>query len=83
MQPAPPAQTRPRRITKMPARYADFDMSAEAMDSEVSSSAEFGDNGLVGVWDVDKDDIMYRKEVTSQLASLAAMFENLLTAICG
>ena len=78
VQPAPPAQTRPRRITKMPARYADFDMSAE-----VSSSAEFGDNGLVGVWDVDKDDIMYRKEVTSQLASLAAMFENLLTAICG
>ena len=78
VQPAPPAQTRPRRVTKMPARYADFDMSAE-----VSSSAEFGDNGLVGVWDVDKDDIMYRKEVTSQLASLAAMFENLLTAICG
>ena len=35
------------------------------------------------VWDVDKDDIVYRKEVTSQLASLAAMFENLLTAICG
>ena len=35
------------------------------------------------LWDVDKDDIMYRKEVTSQLASLAAMFENLLTAICG
>ena len=67
----------------MPAKYADFDMSAEAMDYEVSSSAEFGDNGLVGVWDVDKDDIVNRKEVTSQLASLAAMFENLLAAIYG
>ena len=83
IQPAPQAQTRPRRTTRMPARYADFDMSAEAMDSEVSSSAEFGDNGLGGGWDVDKDDIVYRKEVASQLASLAAMFENLLTAICG
>ena len=35
------------------------------------------------LWDVDKDDTVYRKEVTSQLASLAAMFENILTAICG
>ena len=83
LQPAPPAYVRPRRTTRMPARYADFDMSAEAMDSEVSSSAEFGDNGLVGVWDVDKDDIVNRKEVVSQLASLAAMLENLLAAICG
>ena len=67
----------------MPARYADFDMSAEAMDSEVSSSAELGDNGLGGGWDVDKDDIVDRKEIASQLASLAAMFENLIAAICG
>ena len=67
----------------MPAKYADFDMSAEAMDSEVSSSAEFGDNGLVGGWDIDKDDTVYRKEVVSQLASLAAMLENLSAAICG
>ena len=82
-QPAPPGQMRPKRTTRMPARYADFDMSAEAMDSEVSSSAEFGDNGLVGVWDIDKDDTVYRKEVVSQLASLAAMLENLSAVICG
>ena len=62
----------------MPARYADFDMSAE-----VSSSAEFGDNGLVGVCGYDKDDIGNRAEVTSLVTTLAATFEKLLTAICG
>ena len=67
----------------MPARYADFDMSAEAMDSEVSSSAEFGDNGLVGVCGYDKDDIGNRAEVTSLVTALAATFEKLLTAISG
>ena len=67
----------------MPARYADFDMSAEAMDSEVSSSAEFGDNGLVGVCGYAKDDIGNRAEVTSLVTALAATFEKLLTAISG
>ena len=83
LQPAPPAYVRPRRTTRMPARYADFDMSAEAMDSEVSSSAEFGDNGLVGVCGYAKDDIGNRAEVTSLVTALAATFEKLLTAISG
>ena len=82
-QPAPPGQMRPKRTTRMPARYADFDMSAEAMNSEVSSSAEFGDNGLVGVCGYAKDDIGNRAEVTSLVTALAATFEKLLTAISG
>ena len=82
-QPAPPGQMRPKRTTRMPARYADFDMNAEAMDSEVSRGAEFGHNGLVGVCGYDKDDIGDRAEVTSLVAALAATLEKLLTAICG
>ena len=67
----------------MSARYADFDMSAEAMDSEISRGAEFGNNGLVGVCGYVKDDIGDRAEVTSLVATLAATLEKLLTAICG
>ena len=67
----------------MPSITHSCDMSAEAMDSEVSSSAEFGDNGLVGGCGYAKDDIGNRAEVTSLVTALAATFEKLLTAISG
>ena len=77
-----PAETRPRRATRTPAKYVDFDI-VEAIGSEISSSTEYGDNGLVGVYGHDKDDIGSegRKEVTARAASLARTFKELPAAI--
>lgn len=66
----------------MPAKYGDFDMSAEALASKISSSTEYGDNGLVGVCEYDKDnlglsDTRHRKE----LMALVSALQNILAVI--
>ena len=67
----------------MPAKYGDFDMSAEALASKISSSTEYGDNGLVGVYGHGKDDIGSdgREEVAALVIMRASTFEKLPAAI--
>ena len=58
----------------------DFDMSTEA--SEVSSCAENGDNGLVGMYGRSKDDRGRQlKKALATLAALVAEARNVLAAI--
>ena len=65
----PAASDRPRRATRKPAWMVDFDMSTEA--SEISSCAENGDNGLVGMYGRSKDD--RERQLKKALATLAAL----------
>ena len=69
----PPASGRPRRTTRRPAWQVDFDMSAEALASEVSSGAEYGDNGLVGVYGHGKDDGADSRNSAATPATLAVI----------
>ena len=48
-------------------------MSAEALASEVSSSAEYGDNGLVGVYGHGKDDGADSRNSDATPATLAVI----------
>ena len=76
----PAARDRPRRATRQPAWTVDFDMSAEA--SEVSSCAENGNNGLVGMYGGSKDDRGWQlKKALATLAALVAEARNVVAAI--
>ena len=79
----PPASGRPRRTTKRPAWQVDFDMSAEALASEVSSSAEYGDNGLVGVNGHGKDDLdsVNSAATPANLAVIVTIVQRVLDAM--
>ena len=79
----PPANGRPRRVTRRPAWQVDFDMSAEAMASEFSSSAEYGDNGLVGVNGHGKDDLdsVNSAATPANLAVIVTIVQRVLDAM--